>query len=278
MSNWEYLIGLDVMLASVQPLADTPPRVLWRGPGAVRDDRCVLGDGEVERALVVVAHPDDAEFWAGGTIAAWSDAGIATTYLVLTDGDAGGVDQRPPEEISSVRQAEQRAAADVLGVRDVRFGGWAEGTIAQSPAARRKVVRVIREVRPQRVVTWSPEWNWERFRTSCHVDHRATGELVLTAIYPDAGNRFAHMELLDQGLQPWTVPEIWLLNAVRPNYFVDVTGQFDRKIRALRAHASQTGTRPDLDSEVRAKLAPYTAAAGLDRDRVVEPFQIVENR
>lgn len=244
----------------------------------MRHDRCVLCDGEIDRVLVVVAHPDDAEFWAGGTIAAWSDAGIAMTYLVLTDGDAGGVDQTPSADIPMVRQAEQRAAADVLGVRDVRFVGWAEGTISHSPAARREVVRVIREVRPQRVVTWSPEWNWERFRTSCHVDHRATGELALTAIYPDAGNRFAHTELLDQGLQPWTVLEIWLLNSVRPNRFIDVTEQFDRKIRALRAHTSQTGHRPDLDSEVRAKLAPYTAAAGLEPDRVVEPFQVVENR
>jgi LmbE family N-acetylglucosaminyl deacetylase len=237
----------------------------------------VVSDGEVERALVVVAHPDDAEFWAGGTIAAWSDAGIATTYLVLTDGDAGGVDQTPQTEIPAIRHAEQRAAAEVLGVHEVRFLGWPEGTITQSPAARREVVRVIREVRPQRVVTWSPEWNWERFRTSCHVDHRATGELTLTAIYPEAGNRFAQTELLNEGLPPWTVGEIWLLNSPRPNHFVDVTEQFDRKIHALRAHASQTGQRPELDSEVRAKLAPYTAAAGLEPGRVVEPFQIVEN-
>jgi LmbE family N-acetylglucosaminyl deacetylase len=237
----------------------------------------VVGDGEVERALVVVAHPDDAEFWAGGTIAAWSDTGVATTYLVLTDGDAGGVDQIPLVEIPGIRRVEQRAAAEVLGVGEVRFLGWTEGTITQSLAARREVVRVIREVRPQRVVTWSPEWNWDRFRTSCHVDHRATGELTLTAVYPEAGNRFAHTELLDEGLPPWTVGEIWLLNAPRPNHFVDVTEQFDRKIRALRAHASQTGHRPDLDSEVRAKLAPYAAAAGAEPGRVVEPFQIVEN-
>jgi LmbE family N-acetylglucosaminyl deacetylase len=237
----------------------------------------VVGDVEIKRALVVVAHPDDAEFWAGGTIAAWSDAGIATTYLVLTDGDAGGSDQIPLAEIPAIRRDEQRAAAEALGVGDVRFLGWVEGTITQSPAARREVVRVIRQVRPQRVVTWSPEWNWERFRTSCHVDHRATGELALTAVYPEAGNRFAHTELLEEGLSPWTVGEIWLLNSPRPNHFVDVTEQFDRKIRALRAHASQTGHRPELDNEIRAKLAPHTAAAGLESGRVVEPFLVVEN-
>jgi LmbE family N-acetylglucosaminyl deacetylase len=228
--------------------------------------------------LVIVAHPDDAEFWAGGTIAAWSDAGIVTTYLVLTDGDAGGFDRTPRADIPRIRRAEQRAAADVLGVVDVRFLGWAEGTITQSPQARRELVRVIRQVRPQRLMTWSPEWAWDRFRTSCHVDHRATGELALTATYPEAGNRFAHPELLDEGLAAWTVPEIWLLNAPNPTHHVDVTDQFDRKIRALRAHASQTGHRPELPREVRQKLAPYTSAAGLAPDRVVEAFQIVANR
>jgi LmbE family N-acetylglucosaminyl deacetylase len=237
----------------------------------------VSSDGKVERALVVVAHPDDAEFWAGGTIAAWSDAGIATTYLVLTDGDAGGVDQTPRSEVPAIRRDEQRRAAGVLGVQEVRFLGWLEGTITQSPGARREVVRVIRQVRPQRLLTWSPEWNWARFRTSCHVDHRTTGELALTAVYPEAGNQFAHPDLLDEGLSPWTVRELWLLNAPHPNHFVDITEQFDRKVRALRAHTSQTGHRPHLDREVREKLAPFTVAAGLASDRVVEAFQVVEN-
>jgi LmbE family N-acetylglucosaminyl deacetylase len=244
----------------------------------VRDDRRVLADTQVERALVIVAHPDDAEFWAGGTIAAWSDAGITTTYLILTDGDAGGVDQTPRADIPRIRRTEQRAAANILGVSDVQFLGWAEGTIAQSPQARAELVRVIRQVRPQRLMTWSPEWAWDRFRTSCHVDHRTTGELALTATYPDAGNPFAHPHLLDEHLEPWTVAEIWLLNAPTPTHHVEVTDQFDRKIRALRAHASQTGHRPDLPDEVKQKLAPFAAAAGLAPDRIVDAFQVVMNR
>ena len=191
--------------------------------------------------LVIVAHPDDAEFWAGGTIATWTAAGCKVTYLVLTDGDAGGFDHDlPRSELPGIRRQEQRDASAILGSDDVRFLGRHEGRLTPSAALRSELVRVIRQVRPQRVLTWSPEWNWARFRTSCHVDHRATGELALTAVYPDAGNPFAHPHLLkDEGLEPWDVSEIWLINGREPNHYVDVTHTFDRKIAALRAHASQ---------------------------------------
>lgn len=164
-------------------------------------------DTSFPRALVVVAHPDDADFWAGGTMAVWAAAGVAVTYLVLTDGDAGGFDDATPRgQVPRIRREEQLAAAAVLGVEDVRFLGRPEGSLTPSAELRREVVRVVRQVRPQRVVTGSPEWNWGRFRTSCHADHRATGELALTAVYPEAQNEFAHPELLrDEGLAPWEV-------------------------------------------------------------------------
>jgi LmbE family N-acetylglucosaminyl deacetylase len=239
----------------------------------------VMSDTAVERALVIVAHPDDADFWAGGTIARWADSGAAVTYLVLTNGEGGGFDEDVPRsEIPGMRQEEQRKAAAVLGVTEVRFLSWPEGSLAQSTEARRPLVRVIREVRPQRVLTWSPEWNWSRFRTSCHVDHRATGELALTSIYPDAGNRFSHASLLhDEGLDPWRVPEIWLINSPTSNHYVDVTATFDRKIAALREHASQTGHRDRLVEEMRERIAPNTAAAGLPAGRLAEAFQVVLN-
>jgi LmbE family N-acetylglucosaminyl deacetylase len=239
----------------------------------------VVPDDSVERALVVIAHPDDGEFWAGGTIAQWADAGTAVTYLLLTDGEGGGFDETVPRsDIPRIRQEEQRKAAAVLGVNDVRFLSWPEGDIVSSRDTRREVVRVVREVRPQRVLTWSPEWNWKRFRTSCHADHRATGELVLTAIYPDAGNRFAHPALLQQEqLEPWHVSEIWLLNSPQPNHYVDITDTFDRKISALRAHMSQTGHRDKLVDEMRDRIAPNTAAAGLPDGRLAEGFQVVLN-
>ena len=239
----------------------------------------VLADRHVERALVIVAHPDDAEFWAGGTIATWSDAGVAITYLVLTDGEAGGfADDVPRSEIPKIRRHEQCKAAAVLGVDDVRFLGRPEGSLSDAASVRPELVRVIRQVRPRRVLTWSPEWNWARFRTSCHVDHRATGELALTAIYPDAGNPFAHAPLIEhEGLQPWTVPEIWLLNGREINHYVDITDTFNRKIASLQAHASQTSQRHNLVEQMRERITPSTAAAGLPDGRLAEAFQIVAN-
>jgi LmbE family N-acetylglucosaminyl deacetylase len=128
------------------------------------------------------------------------------------------------------------------------------------------VVRVVRQMRPRRLLTWSPEWNWSRFRTSCHIDHRATGEVALTAAYPDAGNDFAHRTLLDhEALKPWTVEEIWMLNGTEPNHYVDVTDTFDQKIEALRAHRSQTGHRDRLAIEMRERIEPNTAAAAPTR-------------
>jgi LmbE family N-acetylglucosaminyl deacetylase len=227
-----------------------------------------------------VAHPDDVEFWLGGTVARWTSAGVITvTYAVLTDGDAGGFDPATPRsEVAGIRRAEQEAAAAVLGVRDVRFFGLAEGSLVQpSRELHVEVVRLIRRVRPQRVVTWSPEWNWQRFR-SCHPDHLATGALTLRAIYPDAGNPFALMSLRDdEGLDPWTVPEVWLLNspAREVNHFVDVTDEFERKVAAVQAHHSQVGNRRQLAEELRQRVAANTAAAGLPEGRIVEAFQVV---
>lgn len=238
-----------------------------------------LAGGEVARALLVVAHPDDAEFWAGGTVARWAANGIEVSYLVLTDGGLGGVDLGTDRNgIPAIRRSEQRRAASALGVKEVEFLGRHEGEIAQSVELRRELVRVIRQVRPQRVITWSPEWNWARFRTSCHVDHRATAELALTAVYPDAGNVFAHPSLAHAGLEPWTVPEIWLLNSPQPNHYVDVTDFFAQKVRAVEAHVSQVGHRGSMAATLRERIAPNTAAAGLPEDRLAEAFQVVINR
>jgi LmbE family N-acetylglucosaminyl deacetylase len=240
----------------------------------------VLPDREVKAALVIMAHPDDAEFWAGGTIAVWSSAGCKVTYLLLTDGDAGGFDpDLPRSELPGVRRQEQHAAAAILGSDDVRFLGHSEGSLGNSAELRLAVVRVIRQVQPQRVLTWSPEWNWARFRTSCHADHRATGELALTAIYPDAGNRFAHPALFeDEGLEPWNVQEIWMINGREPNHYVDITDTFGRKIEALRAHESQVADPDSLVDRMRERIAPNTAAAGLPAGRFAEAFQVVTNR
>ncbi|MGH3974214.1 MAG: PIG-L deacetylase family protein [Pseudonocardiaceae bacterium] len=237
----------------------------------------MFAEHEVERALVIVAHPDDAEFWAGGTIAGWTGVGVAVTYCVLTDGETGGYDPSVPRgDMPHIRRAEQRKAAALLGVEDIHFFGLPEGRLQPGDLQlRRELVRVIRTVRPQRVITWSPEWNWQRFR-SCHPDHRATGEIVLSAIYPDAGNQFAHLSLReDEGLEAWTVQEAWLLNSPQVNHYVDITETFDRKVAAVRLHESQVGNREDLAKELRERIASNTEAAQLPAGRLAEAFQVV---
>lgn len=238
-----------------------------------------LPEGAVERVLVVVAHPDDAEFWAGGTIAAWTDAGIEVTYCVLTDGEAGGFDRTVPRgEIPGIRRAEQREAAALLGVREVEFLGLTEGGVPEwGRGLHEDLVRVIRRVRPQRVVTWSPEWNWQRFR-SCHPAHLATGAAVLAAIYPDASNPFALTHLKDdEGLEAWAVSEAWLLNSPQRevNHYVDITETFTRKVAAVQAHASQIQDPATLADRLRQRIAQNTAAAGLPEGRLAEAFQVV---
>ena len=232
---------------------------------------------DVEHVLVVIAHPDDAEFWAAGTIAQWTDAGAGLTYCVLTDGENGSHDPDIPRgQIPAVRRVEQRKAAELLKVSDVRFMGLNEGLI--DPASRElheQLVRMIRQVRPQRVMTWSPEWNWERFR-SCHPDHLATGEATLRAIYPDAGNRLALRSLYeDEGLDGWTVGEAWLLNSPHVNRHVDITGTFARKTAAVAAHHSQVAGRRDLAGDLRARAAAVAAEGALPEGRLAEAFQVV---
>jgi LmbE family N-acetylglucosaminyl deacetylase len=236
----------------------------------------VVPDREIERALVGVAHPDDVDFWAGGTVACWTSAGITVTYCVLTDGDSGGFDPRIPRSaIPDIRRDEQEAAARELGVSDVRFFGYPDGRLEPSYALRRDIARVIRQVRPARVLTWTPEWSWRRFHRN-HPDHRAVGEAVLGAVFPDARNPFAHPELLrDDGLEPWEVNEVWLMGAPIPNHYVDITNALDRKLAALRAHPSQTAHRDMLEEDVRERLAPNAEAAGLPPGHVAEAFQVV---
>jgi LmbE family N-acetylglucosaminyl deacetylase len=238
----------------------------------------VLDDAAIERILVVTAHPDDVDFGAAGTVATWTRAGYAVTYCVVTNGDAGGFDPAVPRsEIAGIRQAEQRAAAAEVGVTDVRFLGHPDGRVEVSLDLRRDLSRVIRQVRPQRVLTQSPQRNYERIYAS-HPDHLATGEAALCAVYPDARNPFAHPELLaDEGLEAWAVSEVWLMASPAGGHFVDVTDLYDTKIAALRQHVSQLpGVPGDLDTLLRGWLGMNAAAAGLPEGRLAEAFQVLD--
>ena len=237
-------------------------------------------DDPVERALVVTAHPDDVDFGAGGTIALWTGQGTAVTYCICTNGDAGGFDLDVPRgEISGIRQAEQRAAAKELGVQDVVFLGYPDGRLTVTHELRRDISRVIRQVRPERLMIQSPERNWERIAAS-HPDHLAAGEAAIAAVYPDARNPFAHLELAAEGLEAWTVNEVWVMGgtATGPDRFVDITDVFDRKLAALHAHVSQTAHMDGLQEMLRGWLGERAKAAGLPEGRLAEAFRVVTTR
>jgi LmbE family N-acetylglucosaminyl deacetylase len=236
----------------------------------------VLEDAAVERVLVVTAHPDDVDFGAAGTVAGWTAAGVQVVYCIVTDGGAGGSDRDVPrEEMPRIRRAEQVAAAAAVGVTDVRFLGYVDGELTVTHELRRDISRVIRSVRPQRMLIQSPERNWARLPAS-HPDHLAAGEAAIQSVYPDARNPFAHLSLLaDEGLEAWSVSEVWVMGSPTLDHYVDVTEVFDRKIAALRAHVSQTAGMADLVGFVSGWLARNAAAAGLPEGRLAEGFRVV---
>jgi LmbE family N-acetylglucosaminyl deacetylase len=236
----------------------------------------VLDDNEVERVLVVTAHPDDVDFGAAGTIAGWTASGVEVTYCICTDGDAGGFDPLVDRaEIPGIRRAEQQAAAKAVGVTDVRFLGYRDGALEATQDLRRDISRVIRQVRPQRMLIQSPDRNWARIGAS-HPDHLASGAAAIAAIYPDARNPFAHPTLLaDEGLAEWAVAETWLMAHPDANHSVDVTDRFEAKLEALGAHESQTAHMDDLEQRLRGWGGLNAEAAGLPAGRLAERFFVV---
>jgi LmbE family N-acetylglucosaminyl deacetylase len=235
-----------------------------------------LDDSEIQRALVIAAHPDDADFGSAGTVASWTAAGIEVAYCIITSGDAGGFDPLVPRaDIPGIREAEQRAAAAAVGVTDVTFLGYPDGALEVTHPLRRDLSRVIRQVRPQRVVCQSPERNWARIGAS-HPDHLRAGEAALCAVYPDSRNPFAHPELLAAGFEDWKVSEVWMNAAPQHlvNHWVDVTDAFDRKIAALRAHVSQTA-HVDLEGLLGPWLTAQGKAGGFGEGRMAEAFHVI---
>lgn len=229
------------------------------------------------RALVITAHPDDVDFGSAGTIASWTTAGVDVAYCICTSGEAGDADGTPRAEIRQLRQDEQRAAANAVGVTDIHFLGYPDGQVVADLQLRRDLTRVIRTVRPDRVITHSPEINWAHIVVS-HPDHRAVGEAAIAAVYPDARNAFAHQDLAEEhDLAPWSVQELWLSEAPeeRINHAVDITDYFEAKVAALRAHRSQTTHLPDLEDRMRTHLERSAERQGMPRGKLAEAFQVV---
>ncbi len=236
----------------------------------------VPADAAIARILSITAHPDDVDFGAAGTVAQWTDGGLEVIYCIVTDGDAGGFDEHIPRaKMASLRRAEQIAAAKCVGVTDVRFLGYPDGQVEASIELRRDLARVIRQVRPDRVVCSSPERNYARLGVS-HPDHRAVGSATLDAVYPDARNLFAFPELrAEEGLEPWAVREVWIAGGPAPDRYVDVTGTFPRKVAALRAHQTQIADPDDLEQMLRERLARTATQGGLREGRLAEAFQVL---
>jgi LmbE family N-acetylglucosaminyl deacetylase len=234
-----------------------------------------IADSEIKRVLVINAHPDDSDFGASGTIAAWIKQGIEVSYVMCTNGDQGGEEsQYTKEEMPMVRQREQRAAGAVIGVTDITFLNYVDGHLEPTIALRKDLVREIRRVKPDRMICQSPERNWDRIGAS-HPDHLAAGEAAIQAVYPDARNPYAFTELLEEGFEPWRVKEVWMSGFPQPDHWVDITDTFDLKIKVLREHASQTNHIEDLEGMLREWGQRNAGLGGLPEGRIAESFKIV---
>jgi LmbE family N-acetylglucosaminyl deacetylase len=233
-------------------------------------------------ALVVVAHPDDAEFGCGGTIAAWAREGWEVTLVICTDGGSGGPDDATevgPDDrrrINGIRKAEQAAAAEVLGLKEVIFLDLPDGQLEPTIALRREIVRQIRRVRAYRFVCQSPDRVWTpsyaigRF----HPDHLAAATASLAAVYPAAQNGWDFPELLAEGLKPSKVKELYVVGAPHLNFAVDISESFEQKLAALRCHVSQLGAdQTELAKRLREWAAERGEAFGVP---MAETFHKVE--
>ena len=233
----------------------------------------------VERVLVVTAHPDDVDFGWAGSVAVMTDAGIEVTYCIVTDGDAGGSETGiAREEMAPLRRDEQRAAAALVGVTDVRFLGYPDGRVQPTLELRCDISRVIRQVHPQRVLSQSPERVWDRIYAS-HPDHLAAGEAAACAVYPDARNRWAHPELEAEGLEPWTVGALWVgVGMAAPTHYLDITSAVDRKVAALMSHKSQLPDPEATETMVRGWTSALAEQAGLGADSFAEAVKVVNTQ
>ena len=185
--------------------------------------------------LVLSAHPDDAEFGVAGTVARWTRDGKKVVYVVCTNGDKGTTDPKlKPDQLTRIREKEQQAAADVLGVQEVLYLGHPDQGLEDTPEFRKEIVRLIRIYRPHTVVTSDPyrRYIWHR-------DHRIIGQVALDAVYPFARDHLAYPDMAAQGLLPHKVKEIWFWGADDINHRIDITATFEKKLAALKCHESQ---------------------------------------
>lgn len=229
----------------------------------------------VERLLVVVAHPDDVDFGSAGTIAKWTSKGTQVAYCLVTDGDAGGFDEKIDRStMPAVRRKEQTNAAARVGVSELVFLGYKDGELRVDVGLRKDISRQIRRFKPDRVLCQSPERNYQRIFAS-HPDHLAAGEATISSVYPDARNPFAHAELLIEGFEAHTVSDVILQASPTPDSYVEITDFFDNKINAILEHASQLPDPIKTQEMVKQWVAQSALEVGLEEGTFVELYQRV---
>lgn len=221
--------------------------------------------------MIISPHPDDSEFGAAGSVARWVKEGKSVVYVICTNGEKGTSDPNViPEELIETRKKEQEAAAELLGVKEVVFLGYEDQTLEDTNEFRKEIVRWIRTFKPDTLVTADPyrRYIWHR-------DHRITGQVVLDAAFPYARDHLSYPDLMDEGLEPHKVKEIFLWASEEPNYYSDITATFETKLAALRCHESQVGGHhfPAIEQWLRKRAED--AARESDYD-LAEAFHRVE--
>lgn len=218
----------------------------------------------LDRALVIFSHPDDAEFSAASTIALLTARGTRVDYVVTTDGGKGTEDPAvTPAQLSATREAEQRAAADRLGVSEIVHLGYPDGYLTPSLDLRRDIVRQIRRFRPDLVIAQNPVRRQDGNPFIGHPDHLATGEATLAAVYPAARDRLNFPELLEEGLEPWKVRQVLVTGVEQPNLFLDIGATFEIGLEALFCHVSQIGDRGEVEAGARERAKDRGRLAGI---------------
>jgi len=227
-----------------------------------------------QKILVILAHPDDPEFFCGATLARWSKAGHEIHYFLLTNGNKGGGPELTPEQLHSIRKSEQEKAAGVIGAKSVSFLGMEDGYLTPSLELRKEMVRIIRREKPDILMTCDPTLLYSWFGRLNHPDHRAAGQVVLDAVFPAAGNVHFFPELVEkEGLQPHTPREVWVSLASNPTVILDVTKTWDIKMDALKQHKSQIGDPLIFEQRMRIR---HTEDSTMDSPRYEEKFRVLK--
>ena len=215
------------------------------------------------KIVVIVAHHDDIEFGAAGSIANWVQQGAEVVYVIVTDGSSGS--NQPGvvrAELAETRKQEQIAAAAVVGVSKVHFLGYLDGTLEPTLELRRDLTRILRAEKPDRVVCQDPTTVFAFDSYINHPDHRAAGEAAVYATFPSSETRPIFPELLEEGLEPHKVKELYLTLTVNPTHFVDVSTTIAKKIDSLRAHVTQLGTDEDFENGAYKWVMEWSSASG----------------